>query len=191
VSGAAGGPPQPSGSAQSSELQAADRSRLLDEARAALKELTTQVRDLREAMKLFATDFDHDEFVRAFERRREDANDAARVNQLNWPLSTLINQVNTVLANGAVLDGLRRLDQPQKAPEVYEALHRAGIIDQQRVTQLTQLNRARNSLTHRYGLLAEGADIHDATLVAVAIVKSFGQDFGGWLAKTGVLPKPQ
>jgi hypothetical protein len=171
------------------ELGAADRDRLVDEARAAVKELTTQVRDLQEAMKLFGTDFAREDFVRAFDRRREDAKEAARVNQLNWPLSTLVNQLNTVLANGAVLDGLRRLDQPEKAPEVYEALRGADIIDRDRVTQLTRLNRTRNSLTHRYGLLAEGGDVYDATLLAVTVVKSFGDDFGGWLRKTGVLPK--
>ena len=180
----------PGADADRPDLGTEDRARLLDEARAALKEILVQHRDLTKAMQLFGDAFERDGFVRAFKRRREDPNEAARVNQVNWPLVTLINQMNTVLTSGAVLGGLRRLGQPDKAPEVYAALRGAAIIDRRRERDLTQLNRTRNALTHRYGLMAKADEVHAAAVLVLRVVKSFGDDFGDWLRSTGVLPKP-
>jgi hypothetical protein len=172
-------------------LGVANRDRLLDEARVALRELAIQLRDLQEAMKLFGDDFDRGEFESAFARRRGESAAAAQVNQVNWPLVTLVNQVNTILRNGAVLSGFRRLDAPDRAPEVYAALRDNEIIDWQRAADLTQLNRTRNSLTHRYGTFAEGRDVYEATLLAREIMTSFGRDFGAWLREMGVLPRAE
>ena len=65
-------------------LSAGRRERLRDEARTALVELVVDRRDLVEAMRCFGDSFDEASFVAAFHRRREDADAAKLVNQLQW-----------------------------------------------------------------------------------------------------------
>ena len=65
-------------------LSAGRPQRLRDEAGAALVEMVVDRRDLAEAMRCFGDSFDEASFVAAFHRRREDADAAKLVNQLQW-----------------------------------------------------------------------------------------------------------
>ena len=168
-------------------LSAGRRERLRDEARAALVEMVVDRRDLLEAMRYFGDSFDEASFVAAFHRRREDADAAKLVNQLQWPLTSVVNQMNTVLSCGVVLSKLRGLRAAESMPKVYGALRDAGVITAPEAEQFGRLNHVRNSLQHRYGGVADGQEVHAAVLLAVGLLHRFGQDFGGWLRETGVV----
>jgi hypothetical protein len=167
-----------------------ERDRLRDEARAALVEMVIDRRDLLEAMRSFGDSFEEAAFAAAFHRRREDVAAAKLVNQLLWPLTSVVNQMNTVLSSSVVLGNLRKPGQADAMPGVYAALRDAGVITPQEAQEFGQLNAARNSLEHRYGLLANGGEVHTAARLAVGLLDRFGKDFGGWLRQAGVVDPP-
>jgi hypothetical protein len=144
-------------------------------------------RDLVEAMRCFGDSFEEASFVAAFHRRREDADAAKLVNQLQWPLTSVVNQMNTVLSCGVVLSKLRGLRAAESMPRVYGALRDAGVITASEAERFGRLNHVRNSLQHRYGGVADGEEVHAAVLLAVGLLHRFGENFGGWLRETGVI----
>jgi hypothetical protein len=163
---------------------------LLDEARQALKQLAIDARDLEEAMKQFGPGLDQAKFTSVFERRAEDREAAKLINQLQWPLNQVINQVNIVLAHSAVLAGLPGITTRSSMPQVHAAPLRARIISRHRLNELTRLNRVRNALQHRYGVFADAREIHAAAVLVARLIKRFGADFGPWLTATGVVIPP-
>jgi hypothetical protein len=156
-------------------------------------------RDLKDAMRLFGDGFDEAAFVSAFARRRQDPAAAKLVNQLQWPLTSVVNQMNTVLSCGVELSKLRGPRAAGSMPRVYGALFDADVITAAQAEQLGRLNRARNALQHHYGPMADGQEVHEAVLLAVELLSDFGQAFGGWLLEVGVVgthptepgPEPQ
>ena len=163
-----------------------DSDRLREEARAALRELVVDLRDLEEALRQFANQA---AFVDAFARRRNDAGAAKLVGELEWPLTSLVNQLNTVLSLSVVLGGLISFAQAGVMPHVYTALHDHGIIGRSRHSQLSRLNHVRNRLEHHYGTLTDGCEVHSAAALAVGVAGQFGHDYGDWLRKIGVLDR--
>lgn len=171
------------------QLPASEREQLLKEARAALTQLPQEVRDLQQATKNFGSGFDRSKFVKAFDKRREDAASAALVNQLLWPLNSLVNQVNIVLANSTVLIGLCDHMAAKSMPNVHRALLAANVIKPGQARNLGILNNGRNALQHRYRLVTDANQVYDAAKVAAKVVKTFGQDDSNLLLQAGVIKK--
>ena len=102
-------------------------------------------------------------------------------------LTSVVNQINTVLSCGVVLSKLRGLRAAESMPKVHGALRDAGIMTAPEAEQFGRLNHLRNTLQHRYVGVADGQQHGGVHLLAVGLLHRFDEDFGGWLRETGVV----
>jgi hypothetical protein len=120
----------------------------LDEIRQAAEDLHGQAESLRYGMDQFPPGFDKTAWRKAF--------DAPLPDRLRCDTALLafvigIGEFNTMIQNGAVIDGLMPESlRKMQVPTHYGALEKAGILKPAERRTLTMCNRARNGVAHHY-----------------------------------------
>jgi hypothetical protein len=167
-----------------SELTAEQEEECRDRIQADLSDLAKQEADLAYGKSQFPPDFDLSAWTEAFEGDPEDRFKAGGV---NWRASTIVNDLNGVLMNGAVLAGIMPWHQRKSAaPSHYAALAKHKIISAQSKTDLNRANTIRTTMTHHYAT-ATADDVHELVVLLGDLLPRLRQELAPWLSNLGAV----
>lgn len=154
-----------------------------DKIRADLADIAQQEVDLARGKAQFPPDFDLAVWTEAFNGDE----DRWKTGAVNWPVSTIVNDINGILMSGAVLDGLMPWSLLKKStPSHYEALAKHQIISSPTKIDLERANRIRNTMTHHYAN-ATGEDVYELVRLLEKLLPRLREELTSWLTKLGAV----
>jgi len=149
----------------------------------AARDAARQRRALLHAMAGFGDEFDLAAWRQAF--TAEEPEQDARVATVLFPFSTLVNDLNELLALGAELAGSKRRRELVPMPDLYGRLVDAGALARAHAAELERINRVRNRVTHAYAR-ASADETHAAILALLEALPRVLARHNRWLGERGV-----